>query len=89
MKITEIEIDDSQTGYYWIQIYTGNKKQAISLRHQIFDDQAIRERLENEIAQSQNIITHSSDKMRIATQDLLIYKLLLILKGEDALQTKT
>ena len=36
MKITEIEIDDSQTGYYWIQIYTSNQKQAISLKNQIF-----------------------------------------------------
>ena len=89
MKITEIEIDDSQTGYCWIQIYTSNKKQAISLRRQILEDQAVRERLQNEIAQSQNIITHSSNKMQIATQDFLIYKLLLILKGEDALQTKT
>ena len=89
MKITEIEIDDSQTGYCWIQIYTSNKKQAISLRRQILEDQAVRERLQNEIAQSQNIIAHSSNKMQIATQDFLIYKLLLILKGEDALQTKT
>ena len=38
MKITEIEIDDSQTGYCWIQIHTGNRKQAISLRHQILDE---------------------------------------------------
>jgi len=89
MKITEIEIDDSQTGYYWIQIYASNKKQAISLRHQILGDQAVRERLENEIAHSQNIIANSSNKMQIATQDLLIYKLLLILKGENALKTKT
>ncbi len=89
MKITEIEIDDSQTGYCWIQIYTSNKKQAISLRRQILEDQAVRERLQNEIAQSQNIIAHSSNKMQIATQDFLIYKLLLILKGENDLKTKT
>ncbi|MDH3658217.1 MAG: hypothetical protein OEM77_08810 [Nitrosopumilus sp.] len=83
MKITEIEIDDSQTGYYWIQIYASNKKQAISLKHQILDDQAIRERLENEIKHSQNIITHSSSKMEMAVQNLLIDKLLLILEGEE------
>ena len=56
MKITEIEIDDSQTGYYWIQIYTSNQKQAISLKNQILADQAMRERLEQEIAQSQNVL---------------------------------
>ncbi len=55
MKITEIEIDDSQTGYCWIQIYAKNRKQAISLKHQILNDQLIRERLETEIIQSQNI----------------------------------
>ena len=31
MKITEIEIDDSQTGYCWIQIHTGNRKKAIKI----------------------------------------------------------
>ena len=82
MKITEIEIDDSQTGYYWIQIYVSNKKQAISLKHQILDDQAIRERLQNEITRSQNIITHSSSKMEMAIQNFLIDKLLMILEGE-------
>ena len=84
MKITEIEIDDSQTGYYWIQIYVSNKKQAISLKHQILDDQAIRERLENEITRSQHIVAHSSSKMEMAVQNLLIDKLLLILEGEES-----
>jgi len=83
VKITEIEIDDSQTGYYWIQVYASNKKQAISLKHQILDDQAIRERLENEIKHSQNIIAHSSSKMEMAVQNLLIDKLLQILEGEE------
>ena len=82
MKITEIEIDDSQTGYYWIQIFTSNQKQAISLRRQIFDDQAVRERLKNEITKSQNIVSHSSNKMEMAVQNFLISKLLLILEGE-------
>ena len=58
MKITEIDVDDSQTGYYWIQIYTSNQKQAISLKNQILSDQAMRERLEKEITQSQNVIVH-------------------------------
>ena len=83
MKITEIEIDDSQTGYYWIQIYVSNKKQAISLKHQILKDQAIRERLEKEIAQSQNIVSHSTNKMEMAVQNFLIDKLLKILEGDD------
>ena len=82
MKISEIEIDDSQTGYYWIQIYTSNKKQAISLRHQILDDQAIRERLESEIIRSQNIIANSSNPMEMTVQNFLIHKLQLILEGD-------
>jgi len=83
MKITEIEIDDSQTGYCWIQIHTGNRKKAISLKHQILDDQAIRERLEKEITQSQNIISHSSTPLEITFQSLLTKKLKLIHEGEN------
>jgi len=82
MKITEIEIDDSQTGYCWIQIYTSNRKQAISLKHQILDDQEIRKRLENEIIQSKKIAANSSTPMEITFQCLLIQKLQLILEGE-------
>jgi len=83
MKITEIDIDDSQTGYCWIQIYTSNRKQAISLKHQILADQAIRERLENEITQSQKITAHSSIPMEITFQSFLAKKLQLILAGEN------
>jgi len=83
MKITEIDIDDSQTGYCWIQIYTSGRKQAISLKHQILSDQVIRERLENEIIQSQKIIKHSSTPMEITFQSLLTKKLKLILAGEN------
>lgn len=83
MKISEIEIDDSQTGYYWIQIYAKNKKQAISLRHQILNDQAIRERLENQIKHSQTIIAYSSNKMEMIVQNFLIDKLQMILEGES------
>ncbi|MBL7001389.1 MAG: hypothetical protein ISR80_01330 [Nitrosopumilus sp.] len=82
MKITEIEIDDSQTGYYWVQIYTSNKKEAISLKHQIFDDQVIRERLENEIIQSKKITARSSTPMEITFQSFLTKKLESIL-GDD------
>jgi len=83
MKITEIEIDDSQTGYYWIQIYTSNQKEAISLKRQILEDQAMRERLEKEITQSQNIIAHSTNKMEMAVQNFLLEKLLLIHEGKN------
>ncbi len=82
MKITEIEIDDSQTGYCWIQIYTGNRKQAISLKHQILVDQAIRERVENETIQSKKITAHSSTPMEITFQSFLTKKLELILERE-------
>ena len=80
MKITEIEIDDSQTGYYWIQIYASSKKQAIALKNQILEDQAIREKLENEIVQSQKIIATSSSSMEMAVQNFLINKLQSILE---------
>ncbi len=83
MKITEIEIDDSQTGYCWIQIYASNRKQAISLKHQILTDQRIRERLENEIIQSQKITVHSSIPMEITFQSFLTKKLQLIHEGEN------
>jgi len=83
MKINEIEIDDSQTGNYWIQIFASNQKQAILLKHQILDDQMIRERLENEIKQSQNIVAHSSNEMEMAIHNFLISRLLLILEGKE------
>jgi len=78
MKIIEIEIDDSQTGYCWIQIYAKNRKQAISLKHQILNDQVIRERLEKEIIQSQHLVSHSSIPMEITFQSFLTSKLKLI-----------
>ncbi len=83
MKITEIEIDDSQTGYCWIQIYASNRKEAISLKHQILDDQAIRERVENEIIQSQKITAQSSTPMEITFQSFLTKKLESILQKEN------
>ncbi len=83
MKITEIEIDDSQTGYCWIQIHTGNRKKAISLKHQILDDQAIRERLEKEIIHSQNISANSSTPMEVTFQSFLTKKLKSIHEGEN------
>jgi len=83
MKITEIDIDDSQTGYYWIQIYTSNQKQAISLKNQILADQDMRERLEKEIIQSQNVIARSTNKMEMAVQNFLLEKLLLVSEGNN------
>jgi hypothetical protein len=47
------------------------------------DDQAIRERLEKEITQSQNIISHSSTPLEITFQSLLTKKLKLIHEGEN------
>ncbi len=88
MKITEIEIDDSQTGYYWIQIYASNQKQAISLKHQILSDQTIRERLEHEITQCQNTISHSTNKMEMTIQNLLLEKLLFIFEGNSEDESK-
>lgn len=84
MKISEIDIDDSQTGYYWIQIYVKNKKEAVSLRHQIFNDQAIRERLKNEIVRSENIVSKSSNRIEITLQNFLIHKLSEILDGPES-----
>ena len=83
MKITEIDIDDSQTGYYWIQIYTSNQKQAISSKNQILADQDMRERLEKEIVRSQNVIARSTNKMEMAVQNFLLEKLLLISEGNN------
>ena len=83
MHIPAIDLDVRQTGYYWIQIYTGNQRQAISLKRQILADQAMRERLEKEIAQSQNVIAHSTNKMEMAIQNFLLEKLLLIFEGKN------
>lgn len=82
MKISEIEIDDSQTGYYWIQIYAKNKREAVSLKHQILDDQAIHERLEKEIKKSQNVVAFTSNKMEMAIQNFLLSTLQSIRDGD-------
>ena len=83
MKISEIEIDDSQTGYYWIQIYVKNKKEAISLRRQIFKDQAIRERLEDEIKRSKYVVKQTSNSMEMAIQNFLLERLQYVLEGNN------
>ena len=79
MKITEIKVDDSQTGYYWIQIFVKNQKEAFSLREQIFQDQEIKERLHNEIEKSQHIVSNSSIEMEVIIHNMLIEKLQSIL----------
>ncbi len=81
MKITEIKIDDSQTGYYWLQIYVKNQKEAFLLRQQILDDQEIRERLQKAIKDNQQIVTNSSVPMEIIIHNIVIEKLQSILDG--------
>ena len=81
MKITEIKIDDSQTGYYWLQIYVKNQKEAFSLKQQIFEDQEIRERLQKAVKDNQQIISNSSIPMEIIIHNIVIEKLQLILDG--------
>lgn len=75
MKITEIKVDDSQTGYYWIQIFVKNQKEAYSLRDQIFQDQEIRESVHNAIKKSQQIVSDSSIEMEVIVHNMLIEKL--------------
>ena len=79
MKITEIKIDDSQTGYYWLQIYVKNQKEAFALKQQIFEDQEIRERLQKAIKNNQQIVTNSSVPMEIIIHNIVIEKLQSIL----------
>jgi len=81
MKISEIKIDDSQTGYYWLQIYVKNQKEAFSLRQQIFDDQEIREKLQKAIKDNQQIVANSSVPMEIIIHNIVIEKLQFILTG--------
>lgn len=82
MKITEIKIDDSQTGYYWLQIYVKNQKEAFSLKQQIFEDQEIRERLQKAIKDNQQIVSNSSVSMEIIIHNIVIEKLQSILDGK-------
>ncbi len=81
MKITEIKIDDSQTGYYWLQIYVKNQKEAFSLKQQIFEDQEIRERLQKAIKDNQKIVINSLVPMEIIIHNIVIEKLQSILDG--------
>ncbi len=81
MKITEINIDDSQTGYYWLQIFVKNQNDAFSLRRQIFEDQEIKERVQKAIKDNQNIVANSSIPMEIVIHNIVIEKLQSILDG--------
>ena len=81
MKISEIKIDDSQTGYYWLQIYVKNQKEAFALKQQILGDQEIRERLQKAIKYNQQIVTNSSVPMEIIIHNIVIEKLQSILDG--------
>jgi hypothetical protein len=79
MKITEIKVDDSQTGYYWIQIFVKNQREAFSLREQILQDQEIKERLYSTIKESQQIVSNSQIEMEVIIHNMLIEKLQSIL----------
>ncbi len=81
MKITEINIDDSQTGYYWLQIFVKNQKDAFSLRKQIFEDQEIKERVQKAIKDNHNLVANSSIPMEIIIHNIVIEKLQSILNG--------
>ena len=81
MKITEINIDDSQTGYYWLQIFVKNQKEAFSLRKQIFEDQEIKERVQKAIKDNQQLVANSSIPMAIIIHNIVIEKLQSILDG--------
>ncbi|MBM2818575.1 MAG: hypothetical protein HW410_257 [Nitrosarchaeum sp.] len=83
MKITEIKIDDSQTGYYWLQIFVKNQKEAYSLRRQILQDQEIRERLEKAINYNRQIVSHSSIQTEIIIHNIIIEKLQFVLYGKE------
>ena len=75
MKIIKIDIDDSQTGYYWLQIFVKNQKEAFLLKKQIFKDQKIRERLHAEIKQSQATVSNSSIELEVIFHNMMIKKL--------------
>ncbi|MBS3922622.1 MAG: hypothetical protein KGZ37_09590 [Nitrosarchaeum sp.] len=81
MKITEINIDDSQTGYYWLQIFVKNQKDAFSLRKQIFEAQEIKERVQKAIKDNQQLVANSSIPMEIIIHNIVIEKLQSILNG--------
>jgi hypothetical protein len=81
MKITEINIDDSQTGYYWLQIFVKNQKDAFSLRKQIFEDQEIKERIQKAIKDNQQLVANSSIPMEVVIHNIVIEKLQSILNG--------
>ncbi len=83
MKISEIEIDDSQTGYYWLQIFVKNQRDAFSLKKQIFHDQEIRERLYSEIKQCQKTVNNSSIELEIIINNMIIKRLKHILEGKE------
>ncbi len=82
MKISEIDIDDSQTGYYWVQIFVKNQREAFSLKKQIFQDQEIRERLHSEINLCEKIVNSSSIELEIIINNIMIKKLNHILEGK-------
>ncbi|CAD6522088.1 conserved hypothetical protein [metagenome] len=87
MKISEIKVDDSQTGYYWLQIFVKNQREAFALREQIFHDQEIKERIHNAIKQSQQIAANSPVEMEVIIHNIIIEKLQSILDGKEKPQS--
>ncbi|EGG42543.1 Hypothetical protein Nlim_0724 [Candidatus Nitrosarchaeum limnium SFB1] len=83
MKISEIKVDDSQTVYYWLQIFVKNQKEAFALRDQIFHDQEIKERIHSTIKQSQQIAVNSPIEMEVINHNIIIEKLQSILDGKE------
>lgn len=83
MKISEIKIDDSQTGYYWLQIYVKNQKEAISLKHKILEDQTIRSRLDKQITTYRQIVARSSNSMEIMIHNIILEQLESIREGKE------
>ena len=84
LKITEIKIDDSQTGYYWLQIFVKNQKEGFALREQILKDQEIRERLERSIQECKQVAENSTVEMEVIIQNMLKEKLESILDLPNA-----
>lgn len=83
MKISEIRVDDSQTGYYWLQIFVKNQREAFALREQIFQDQEIKERIHNTIKESQQIAANSTIEMEVIIHNIIIEKLQSILGQKE------
>lgn len=73
MRISEIKIDDSQTGDYWVQITVGSQRDAFSMKSQILKDQAVRERLEKYVEKLSNSESDTDKTFLKKLQEILDY----------------